>query len=334
MSGIDGAAVAGFPENERGLNPARRARLVVWRGRSRPMRNVTRRTAIKTAGLAAAGLALGGFPFSAMAKKGERKRSLRLAHLTDTHIQPEKNADAGVADLVMDCFEADDARTKQQWDLFTKVFKDECSIPLDGCLGNHDIWGINKTKSKTTGTEPGWGKKRAMDLLKMSKPYRSFDRNGWHFIMLDSVTPQGEGYIGKLDDEQWEWLEGDLKATKLPVLVLSHIPILAATQLVIKPSKDTGKREISDGLMMTDAPRFVETFAKHPNVKVCLSGHIHQLDRVDFQGVSYLCNGAVSGNWWKGRYKMCDEGYALVDLFDDGTFENRYVPFGWKAEGT
>ena len=57
-------------------------------------------------------------------------------------------------------------------------------------------------------------------------------------------------------------------------------------------------------------------------------------DRVDFQGVSYLCNGAVCANWWKGRHQECDEGYALLNLFDDGSFEHEYVAFGWKADAS
>lgn len=318
------------------------------------MHTMTRRAALKASGLLAAGAALGGFtsPARAQDRVSSRKRALRVAHLTDLHIQPERKADSGVAaclrhvrahketpelvllggDLVMDSFESDDARTRTQWDLFTRTFKDECAIPVEACLGNHDIWGINKAKSKTTGDEPGWGKRRAMDLLGLTSPFRSFDRGGWHFVILDSVMPQGNGYIGQLDEAQWEWLEGDLKATTSPTIVLSHIPILTATQLIIPKKKETGKREISDGLMMTEAERFAATFLKNPHVKACLSGHVHQLDRVDFQGVSYLCNGAVSGNWWKGRHKQCDEGYALLDLFDDGTFESRYITYGWTAE--
>jgi len=304
---------------------------------------------MKAVGFGVGGLALGGLSRIAAAKP---KPALRIAHLTDTHIQPELKAGEGVVaclrhvraqaekpdlvllggDLVMDSFESDDARTRTQWDLFTRVFKDECAIPVEACLGNHDIWGINKTKSKTTGSEPGWGKKRAMDLLGLSKPYRSFDRAGWHFVVLDSVMPKGESYIGQLDSQQWEWLEGDLKATRLPTLVLSHIPIVTATQLMNTKPDAAGKRTLNDSLMMTETPRFAALFLQHPHVKVCLSGHIHEVDRVEFQGVTYLCNGAVSANWWKGRHKQCDEGYAILDLFDDGNFENRYVKYGLKAE--
>lgn len=58
---------------------------------------------------------------------------------------------------------------------------------------------------------------------------------------------------------------------------------------------------------------------------------MHRLDRVDYAGVSYLCNGAVSGNWWKGAHYECNEGYTLIDLFDDGGWEQTYVTYGWKA---
>jgi 3',5'-cyclic-AMP phosphodiesterase len=56
------------------------------------------------------------------------------------------------------------------------------------------------------------------------------------------------------------------------------------------------------------------------------------VDRVDYNGVSYLCNGAVCGSWWKGRHHDCDEGYAVLDLYDDGSFDCEYMKYGWKAE--
>jgi Icc protein len=83
--------------------------------------------------------------------------------------------------------------------------------------------------------------------------------------------------------------------------------------------------------MHIDARKIKQLFAKHPNVKLCMSGHLHLVDRVDFGGVTYFCNGAVSGNWWKGKRQDCDAGYAVLDLFDDGSFERQYIEYGWKA---
>lgn len=302
---------------------------------------------------AVAGAVASVWPGEARAQEGRRTRALRVAHLTDLHVQPERRAGEGMAaclahvnaladkpdliltggDLVMDTAEQGEARTALQWELFTKTLRDHNGIAVEHCLGNHDFWGMNKKKSATTGEERNYGKKRALEALGLAARYRSFDRAGWHVVVLDSVMHEGDGYIGRLDEEQWEWLKGDLAATPAdrPVLVVTHIPILSVPAALVEPHKETGKREISRSWVLTDAKRVVGLFAKHRNVKACLSGHIHEIDRIEYQGVAYICDGAVSGNWWKGRHKECDEGYGIVDLFADGTFEHRYVTYGWKA---
>ncbi|USN99580.1 MAG: metallophosphoesterase [Phycisphaeraceae bacterium] len=285
------------------------------------------------------------------------KRALRVAHLTDIHVQPELRAAEGLAaalahvqslddkpqliltggDHVMDCFSQDEARTKLQWELLAKVFRDGNSLPVRHAIGNHDVWGWNKGKSKTTGDEPMWGKRFALDQIGMERSYHSFDQAGWHFVCLDSISHDpnnANGYLGKLGDEQIDWLARDLESTpkSTPVLVLSHIPILTVTGILGRPDKKSNDYNCSGGVMHTDSSQIRDLFARHPNVKVCLSGHTHRLDRVDFCGVSYICNGAVCGNWWKGVHYECREGFAVLDLFSDGSFENTYIPYGWHAE--
>jgi hypothetical protein len=44
-----------------------------------------------------------------------------------------------------------------------------------------------------------------------------------------------------------------------------------------------------------------------------------------------ISNGAVSGNWWKGKRYFTDNGYAMVNLYNDGSFENEYVPYGFTV---
>lgn len=285
--------------------------------------------------------------------RGNRKRALRLAHITDVHVQPEKGAGQGFAkclnhlqsladpprlilqggDAVMDACGVEAPRAKEQADLFKRVLKAECSLPIEHCLGNHDIWGLEKIASATKGTEPNWGKAWGMDFLGLNNRYRTFDRNGWRFIVLDSVTMGNDTYVGKLDEEQFAWLSRTLESTdkKMPVLVLSHIPILAASVFFDGNLEKTGNWVVPAGYMHIDARAIKNLFHKHPNVKVCLSGHLHLVDRVDYLGVTYLCNGAVSANWWKGQHQEFREGYGIVDLFDDGTIEHQYVEYGWTA---
>jgi 3',5'-cyclic AMP phosphodiesterase CpdA len=310
---------------------------------------------IQAAGAAGLALGVGGglsAAQAATAPKPDSKRVLRIAHLTDIHVQPERKAGEGLAaclkhvqstkdkpdviftggDLVMDSLGADEARVRAQWDVFTKVLHGECGLPVEHCIGNHDVWGLNKKDSKTTGNERLYGKKWILETLKLPNRYRSFDRAGWHMIVLDSTFPVENGYTAKLDDEQFEWLQSDLQKVdpKTPVLLLSHIPILCAAAYFDDDNEKSGDWVVPGAWMHIDARKFKNLFLKHPNVKLCLSGHIHLVDRVDYLGVTYLCNGAVCGGWWKGPYQECEPGYALVDLYADGTFERQYVNYGWK----
>ncbi|MCE7067027.1 metallophosphoesterase [Dyadobacter sp. CY326] len=292
------------------------------------------------------GIAAGGFSLSNIteAKPLQPKRALRIAHLTDIHIQPHLWAGRSfekclhhvqnlpvkpdlilnTGDSVMGSHSVSKEKSLKEWQLYHHITSSENSIPTISCIGNHDIWH----------PEPGTfgdGKKRAMDEIKVARPYFSFDKNGWHIIVLDSVQsrPEGTGYLANLDEEQFEWLKDDLRDTPahVPVLVASHIPILSACVFFDGDNLKDGKWVVPGSWMHMDAARLVKLFDKHDNVKLAVSGHIHLLDRVNYNKVTYCCNGAVSGNYWMGKYKETSPGYAIIDLFDDGSFSNEYVKY-------
>jgi len=314
---------------------------------------LSRRDMFKLAGVGA--LAAAGTPALARVGSPTRAQGFRIAHLTDIHVQPERRADAGMAaclrhvntaprtpdliitggDQVMDTFDQGFDRSKALWDLWGKTLRDHNSLPVKHVLGNHDIWGWNKAKSKCTGDEKGYGKAWACEQFGRDKSYTSLDAGGWRIILLDSVQPKGSGYVGRLDDEQFAWLAAELAAAgATPVAIFSHIPIFSVCVYNDGAKKKDTPDDwfVSGGLMHSDANKIRKLFLKHPNVKLCVSGHIHQVDRVEFTGVTYICDGAVSGSWWKGRNAECDEGYGLIDLHPDGTFTHEYVRYGWKAE--
>lgn len=314
------------------------------------MSKVTRRSVLTMAGAAAVAAA---HPMNVL-QPPKSKRVLRIAHLTDIHVQPEKKAGEGMAqalkhvhaqkdrpdliltggDLIMDAFGADHDRTKIQWDLFAKVLKNENGLPVEHCIGNHDVWGFSKREDKPEYAAKA-GKKWACDVLGLTRTYRSFDKAGWHFIVLDSThpAPQGTGYTAKLDEEQFEWLKEDLSRTPAatPVLIVSHIPILAACAYFDGDNEKSGNWAVPGMWMHIDARRIKDLFSKHPNVKCAISGHIHLVDEVVYNGVKYFCNGAVCGGWWGGNYQECEPGYAILDLYADGTVAREYVTWGWKA---
>lgn len=299
---------------------------------------------------AAAGVAL---PVLARAGgKPEGKRALRIAHLTDTHVQPERSAGEGLAaclahvqgqkdrpnlvftggDLIMDAMGAPKDRTHAQWSVFRRILRDNLRLPVEHTIGNHDVFGWGRTAMYAS--DPGYGKAWACDELGLAKPYRSFDRAGWHFIVLDSTFRKGNGYTARLDDEQFEWLGGDLQATPAgtPIVIFSHIPILSASAYFDGENEKSGNWVVPGAWMHIDARRIKDLFLKHPNVKLCVSGHIHLVDQVRYNGVAYYCGGAVSGGWWGGDYQECTYGYSLIDLYEDGSFGAAYVPYGWETK--
>ncbi|WP_018618044.1 metallophosphoesterase family protein [Spirosoma luteum] len=303
---------------------------------------MNRRTLLKSAGLLPL-LTAPGLTIAA----GTRKRNLRFAYVGDTHILPETKPMTGVAkclhqvqqqrdkpafilhggDVIMDALKEDRAKVQQQWDAWHSVMKAENSLPVEYCIGNHDIWGFDNAKN-----DPLYGKKWAVDQMQISGRYRSFAKSGWHFIILDSVQPRPDGnwYTGGIDPEQLEWLKGELARidAKTPILVMSHIPIVSVTAFAFPTNVKEGSWQIPGGIALPDAAQLITLFSKHPNVKACLSGHMHLLDQAVYNGVTYLCNGAVSGNWWKAdTYQQTHAGYALFDLYDDGTVERTYLPY-------
>jgi len=316
-------------------------------------RKTSRRDLLKTASLAGA---FGLLPGLALAdgKKGKpgRKRLLRIAHFTDAHVQPAGTGSKWLGealdhansltdapslilfggDQVFDGTNVSKDQMASQWVEFHATLRNNNSLPVKYCLGNHDIWGWSSTAIDPR--EPEYGKQWARDTLQMDRTYYSFDEAGWHFVVLDSIARFRDSYIGKLGHQQLEWLDNDLTAhADKPTLVMSHIPLMSACATFFGNCEvDDHKWHVPGTLMHIDARHTKDLFLKHSNVKVCVSGHIHLVDRVDYNGVSYLCNGAISGNWWKGNFQETPPGYSLIDLFDDGTWRREYVKYGWTPD--
>jgi Icc protein len=276
-----------------------------------------------------------------------KKPPIRVAHLTDIHIKPGKDIEASVAkamhhaqilvpeidfiinggDSIMDSLEADKDKTQIQWDLFTSILKKEISLPVYHCIGNHDIWGwfIKENKPEN---ERQYGKVWVVETLQMKSRYYSFSKDKWHFIVLDStqLNPAG-GYIGKIDEEQLAWFQTELAsvAKEKFICIVSHIPILSiCAGLFFDKTETNGDLKIQRNLMHSDFFALKKIFNNYPNIKVCISGHIHLQDELNYLGIKYYCNGAVSGNWWKGSFQEFAPAYAMLEFYDDGT-SKRYM---------
>ncbi|MGN6532515.1 MAG: metallophosphoesterase family protein [Ginsengibacter sp.] len=307
---------------------------------------MNRRKLLKSSGLLAAGAIIAGNKITAAAKKTDdtKKSILKIAHITDVHIRPEYNAierfkkclnrirkekvdfilNGGDSIFAADYDDIKKERVLELWKCWNESIEVVKGFEIYIVLCNHDMWWQGKGDAL-------YGKPGVMKMLGMTNNYYSFDKGGWHFIMLDSnhsKTP------GMLDDEQWKWFADDVgKNTEKPILIMSHYPLLSCTGIIDNKADFIGPFSVSGGYNHLDIMKFIDVFNQNPNVKLCLSGHIHLRDKVWYNGVNYLCNGAVSGYWWgsgddgKGSYKQTSPGYSILNLYKDGSFDDEYIQF-------
>ena len=280
------------------------------------------------------------------------KKSIRFAHLTDIHVKPGEIPEKGMAkafnhvqllkqkpdfiinggDAIMDALEADKQKTQQQFDLFKTILSKENSLPIYHCIGNHDVWGWFIKKDESIKSDKLYGKQWVVDELAMPARHYSFTKGNWKFIVLDStqLNPAG-GYIGKVDETQYEWLQQELQNTPKDkfICMVSHIPILSiCAGLFFNKTEPNGDLKIQRNLMHSDFFALKSLFAKYPNIKVCISGHIHLQDELEYLGIKYYCNGAISGAWWKGSFQEFAPAYAVMEFFEDGSSKRRMVEYG------
>ncbi len=269
-----------------------------------------------------------------------KNRLFRIVHLTDMHIFESEKVARGIKQLlkeihqledkpdfvlntgdnIMDALKHSKEEVEQQWNAWTRYYKNELQYPLYNCIGNHDVWGWG-LKEQPIQNDPLYGKAWALKMLELKNRYYSFEHKGWKFIILDSPASVNEGsYTARLDDEQFKWLASELEntASSTPVCIVSHIPILSASVFYDGDNLKDGNWQVPGAWMHTDSKKIKDLFYKHKNVKAALSGHIHLADKTEYLGVQYHCNGAACGGWWDGNYQEFGPAYAIIDFYANG----------------
>jgi 3',5'-cyclic-AMP phosphodiesterase len=300
-----------------------------------------RRRELLQAGLA---VPLGGLlPQSAQAEQTAKTtpRGPRFVHLTDTHIQPELKAADGCAmcierinrlepdfvivggDIVFDAAEVGLDRAGRVFDLWGAALKN-LQAPVYHVVGNHDIFGVG-TKSGVAPDHPSYGKKMFEDRI--GRRYYAFENRGWHFIVLDSIfiTPE-RSFIGRIDDEQMEWLKRELASipkTK-PLVVSTHIALVTAFLQVASSQTPADMLRIANGHAVLDL------LWQH-NLKLVLQGHTHIREIVNYRGCQFITSGAVSGNWWRGARFGHPEGFGVITTTGEQAVWN-YETYGFVAQ--
>ncbi len=262
------------------------------------------------------------------------KAKFTFVHVTDLHIQPELRAAercrecfAGInaerpafivagGDLVFDALAVPRDRARLLFDLYHDTIR-HLDAPLHNTLGNHDVFGLYERSGVSPSAEE-YGKKMYEDRI--GRRYYSFDFQGWHFIVLDSVglTPT-RSYIGYVDDQQIEWLRGDLEKTgpATPIVVITHIPLSTGVLQWMMPKHDHKL------IVVNNAAPVLELLHRY-NVKAVLQGHTHIVETLQYRNCQYITSGSVCGESWKGpKWGVHPEGYGVLNV-DGGNIHWTY----------
>jgi 3',5'-cyclic AMP phosphodiesterase CpdA len=307
-------------------------------------RDLLRASAATTAGLLVPRHALPAKERSARPPRDRRpKADFALAFLTDMHVNGEKGAPAGFAkavrnafdrpqppevvvtggDLVMDILATGTDQADAQYALYDAPLAG-LRVPVHHAMGNHDLLGVSE-ESGLDPNHPKYGKKYFTDRFKQDHAYHSFDHEGWHFVVLDSLGIEGRGYIGWVDDEQRAWLADDLQASGRPTVVFMHVPLWSN---YVEHARGIAE-PIPRGLSVVNAHQVAPILQKSA-VRLVLAGHLHITETWIYKGIEYSTIGAVSGNWWKGPREGFEEGYARLEFRGDQV-SWEYVDYGWDA---
>jgi 3',5'-cyclic AMP phosphodiesterase CpdA len=262
--------------------------------------------------------------------------------MTDIHVQREKNAISGFrkaitkvnelapafvitgGDLVMDALGASYERADSLYNIYTSMAT-EFKMPVFNTIGNHEIYGWYVLKDADT-NHAEYGKK--MFEKRIGPRYQRVDRNGWIFLLLDSVVKDGKGgYEGGIDEEQFAWLKEQLVdiLAETPIVISTHIPLMTLGGQVYENATTAN----DPGIVVVNSKEVLGLFKGH-NLKLVLQGHLHYLEQMKVFGTDYITSGAVSAAWWEGPYLDTEEGFLLLKVKGE-EISWEYVDYGWNV---
>lgn len=294
---------------------------------------------------------LSGTLFSSFLQQEDKNEAFRFVHLTDSHVFDRRAGYEGYAkcirsvnnlrpepdfvmmggDMVFDGL----YNEKQDYLSWIRTFKklsDELDMPWYPSMGNHDPYGwSNRRKSPVD--DPDLGKALIQSELNWPSTYYSFDHKGWHFTVLDCISPiekeDGPAYVPMIDAKQLAWLAKDLgSAADKPKIVIVHIA------LFYLGNQADGNKEataVSPNMHIQNNKAVREVLERH-GVKLVLQGHCHHLEFMEYNGVKYLTSGAASGAWWAGNWQGTEEGYSIIHCNTDGSVGWSYNEYEWTAK--
>lgn len=158
-------------------------------------------------------------------------------------------------------------------------------------LGNHCVYSLTK--------------QQFLAECSALQSYFSFDRSGWHFVLLDGCfRGDGEPYGSKnfkwtdarIPPAELDWLERDLAGARKQTIVFIH-----------------QRLDVDNHYAVSNSPQVRQLLEDSGVVKTVIQGHNHRNDLQTINGIAYctltaMVDGPVA----------TDNAYGLLELREDG----------------
>lgn len=189
---------------------------------------------------------------------------------------------------------------------------------------NHEFSAICKDRHYVLGNHcvDTLKKEEFLDGVAQEKSYYSFDRGGFHFVVLDSCF-RSDGVSYGRKNFQWtdanipaaeiEWLDADLNGTDKQVVIFAHQRLDVSSDHGIKNCADV--RKVLEG---------------SKKVLAVFQGHSHQNDLHQISGIHYCTlHAMVEGSGVENN------GYSILSLDTQGTMRvagfRKQVDYRWTS---
>jgi 3',5'-cyclic-AMP phosphodiesterase len=169
----------------------------------------------------------------------------------------------------------------------TAYFRIWNSFPRDKfhVIGNHEMDG-------------GFSREQALKVRQMKSSYYSFDKCGFHFIILDGndkKDAKAKGYKQFIGEQQIDWLKDDLSKTGYPVVIFSH-------QGLVEYQGAEEKYGIQNGEQVRSIIMEHNRLTPAKKVIACFNGHTHWDFAEQIDEVWYIHINSMSYNWLGESY--------------------------------
>ncbi|GAA0877881.1 hypothetical protein GCM10009119_08490 [Algoriphagus jejuensis] len=213
---------------------------------------------------------------------------------TDVHIPTMHDSEYRMTTFI-------DAMKKEKPDFIIEL--GDFSIPKPEYQKAYDIWNsFPGEKHHVIGNhemDGGTTLEKALAYREMESSYYSFDKNGFHFVVLDGndkVDPSKKGYQQLIGSEQLAWLRQDLEKSQFPTILFSHQGLS-----IYKTHQETyGVENFEEVQALLQAHNSL-----HPDRKVIASfnGHTHTDYAENIGGIWYISTTSMAYHWLGEDYE-------------------------------